>query len=108
MANFRPEHLRRERSESNVDSTSRNRRPRLCPEAALMGRMAAGFFAILYVRSPTSFFDESIFSPPFFPRMRTEPRTVCGFVWDCKMTSVCDTLRKQFRIGSGSEEARAP
>ncbi len=31
-----------------------------------------------YERSPESFFEDSIFSPPLLPRMLTKPRTVCG------------------------------
>src|SRR5580698_9433568 len=54
------------------------RRPGVLPEAAF--RTAAGYFVIRYVRSPASFFDDSIFSPPLLPRMLTKPRTV----WACQ------------------------
>ena len=35
-------------------------------------------YLILYIRSPSALLDDSIFSPPFFPRMLTKPRTVCA------------------------------
>jgi hypothetical protein len=35
-------------------------------------------YLILYVRSPSALLDDSIFSPPFLPRMLTKPRTVCA------------------------------
>src|ERR1051326_5373785 len=37
----------------------------------------SSYLAILYVRSPAAFFDDSIFSPPLLPSMLTNPRTVC-------------------------------
>jgi hypothetical protein len=35
------------------------------------------YFAILYARAPSVFFEDSIFSPPLLPRTLTKPRTVC-------------------------------
>src|SRR5271170_3811796 len=43
-----------------------------------LSELCAGYLAILYVRSPAAFLDESIFSPPLLPRMLTKPRTVCA------------------------------
>ena len=41
-------------------------------------KLRAGYLAILYVRSPAAFFDDSIFSPPLLPKILTKPRTVCA------------------------------
>src|SRR5690242_17493111 len=62
---------------SDVGYTSRNAVPGWQPRAAF-GRERGGYLAILYVRSPAAFLDDSIFSPPFLPRMLTKPRTVCA------------------------------
>ena len=54
------------------------RRPRLVAGSGVWTDGCLGvYFAILYVRSPAAFFDESIFCPPLLPRMLTNPRTVC-------------------------------
>ena len=62
--------------ESILDYTSRERRPRLVPRRRLEEGGLVGYLAILYVRSPAVFFEDSILSPPLLPRMLTNPRTV--------------------------------
>ena len=64
--------------ESIVDYTSRNAAPGLARGGVLKKKLGVGgYFAILYVRSPAAFLEDSIFSPPLLPRMLTNPRTVC-------------------------------
>jgi hypothetical protein len=52
--------------------------PEARPEAAFLKVVVgARYLAILYVRWPAAFFEDSIFSPPLLPRILTNPRTVC-------------------------------
>src|SRR5437762_8147618 len=44
--------------------------------AACLARLDV-YFAILYVRSPAAFLEDSMLCPPLLPRMLTKPRTVC-------------------------------
>jgi hypothetical protein len=60
---------------SGVDR--KERRPGWQPEAALEGgRYEGAYLAILYVRSPAAFLEDSIVCPPLLPKMLTKPRTV--------------------------------
>jgi hypothetical protein len=89
---------------SNVDYTSRKRRPGRNRKRRLdRVDYAAGYLAILYVRSPSALLEDSIFSPPLLPNRLTNPadrvRLPAGSLHDLSQRRTLGALHHRGHLG---------